>query len=121
MNKINARVFFITALIATVYITAESCVSHDFPEYTCSGETISFTDQVRPIITEKCAIPDCHNGDNGPDKNWTNFSLFQNKSAEAKRRVTHRIMPPAESTGGPLSQEQINTIACWVDQGSQDN
>jgi hypothetical protein len=65
----------------------------------------------------------CHNGDMGPDLNWTSFEQFHKRASrgEVKFRVTNRIMPPADSPGGALSQEQIDAIACWSDQGALNN
>lgn len=99
----------------------ESCVSHDFPSYTCSDPAVSYSSDIDPIIMAKCAISGCHNGDNGDNKNWTDFSLFQSKSDLVRFRVTNRIMPPPNSPAGPLNQEEINAIACWADQGAQNN
>ena len=110
-------------LFSVVIVTAiSSCVSHDFPEYVCD-ETYSFDADIRPIIETRCAISGCHNGDMGSDLNWTNFEQFHKRaeSGEVKFRVTHRIMPPSDSPGGPLSQEQIDALACWTDQGAQNN
>jgi hypothetical protein len=97
----------------------DACVSHDFPEYQCT-DNYTFSDDVRPIIETKCAISGCHNGDLGQDYNWLNFETFHRRaeSGLVKFRVTHRIMPPSSSAAGPLSQEQINAIACWSDQGA---
>ena len=120
MQKFNILSLFITLM---VLIIIDSCVSHDFPEYTCTNEAVSYALDVDPIVDTKCAITGCHNGDNGAEKNWTDFSLFQSKaeSGIVKFRVTNRIMPPADSPAGPLTQEEINTIACWADQGAQNN
>jgi len=100
----------------------ESCVYHDFPEYVCE-EQISFAEDVLPIIQTKCAVSGCHNGDMGPDLTWTDFDQFHARaeSGLVKYRVTNHIMPPSYSPAGPLSQEQINTIACWADQGALNN
>ena len=111
--------FFAAGALA---VCLDSCVSHDFPEYVCE-DTYTFQDDIKPIIAMKCAISGCHNGDMGPDLNWTDFQEFK-KRVEiglVKYRVTHHIMPPAESQNGPLSQEQINAIACWSDQGGLNN
>jgi hypothetical protein len=99
-----------------------ACVSHDFPEYHCT-DTYSFSKDVLPIIQTKCAISDCHNGDLGEDFNWLQFETFHERAESGllKFRVTRRIMPPSNSPEGPLTQEQINVIACWTDQGSLKN
>lgn len=100
----------------------ESCVSHDFPEYVCDQQ-YTFSEDVRPIIETKCAISGCHNGDLGEEVNWNIFEQFHERaeSGLVTSRVTHRIMPPSNSPAGPLSQEQINAIACWADQGAINN
>ena len=119
MRKLKS-VFF-SAAVAILLMMGESCVSHDFPSYTCVDPDVSYSADVDTIIKTKCTLPTCHNGDNGSDKNWTNFALFQSKSGEVKRRVTHRIMPPSNTPGEFLTQDEINTIACWVDQGANAN
>lgn len=88
----------------------------------CSEE-YTFAEDIRPIVETKCAISGCHNGDMGPALNWTNFEMFHQRVASGlvKYRVTHRIMPPSFSPAGPLTQEQINAIACWADQGAPNN
>lgn len=109
-------------LILVVSIVLAACVSHDIPEYQCT-QTYGFANDVKPIIETKCAISGCHNGDMGQDLNWTVFENFHKRaeSGLVKYRVTHRIMPPSNSPAGPLTQEQINTIACWTDQGALNN
>lgn len=111
---------FTVSLVVMVFL--DSCVYHDFSENICAEE-ISFAEDISPIIQTKCAIPDCHNGDMGPSLNWTNFEQFHARaqSGLVKYRVTNHIMPPSSSIAGPLTQEQINAIACWADQGAQNN
>ena len=119
MRKSFALLF---SVALPLMVCLESCVYHDFPESICD-EDVSFAAQIRPIIQSKCAISGCHNGDMGADLNWTNSDQFR-ASAESglvKFRVTNHIMPPSSSPAGPLSQEQINTIACWADQGALNN
>lgn len=102
----------------------QACVSHDFSTYTpCDeDEEVSFQLDVKPIIESKCAISGCHDGNNGIP-NWNDFATFQEeaRNGSVKNFVINRIMPKAESPAGPLSQEQINTIACWIDHGALDN
>lgn len=98
------------------------CVSHDFPQYVCT-KTYSFAKDIKPIIDMKCAVSGCHNGDMGPNLNWTNFEMFHQRAASGlvKYRVINHIMPPSWTKAGPLSQEQIDAIACWTDQGALNN
>ncbi len=119
MQKLPAALFSFVVLALAML---EGCVSHDFPEYQCT-DTYSFAEDVKPIIETKCAVSGCHNGDMGQDLNWMTFENFQKRARSGllKYRVTHRIMPPSISPAGPLSQDQINAIACWSDQGALNN
>lgn len=78
---------------------------------------VSFSTQIQPIIDTKCAISGCHNGDNGAERNWTVFSNVKANAGNIKTRTENRTMPLT----GSLSQEQIDLIACWVDEGAQNN
>lgn len=100
-----------------------SCVDHDFPSYTCPDSDVSYLEDVKPIIESKCAISGCHNGSNGQERNWLVFETLRVNALEGnvKSYVINRIMPPAGSPAGPLSQDQINTIACWIDNGAPNN
>jgi hypothetical protein len=113
------RFSIFSLLLVVVIMITESCVSHDFPPYVCNTGDVSYAADVHPIILAKCAVEGCHNGDNGADKKWTEFDLFHSKSKTARSYVIQRIMPPDGAT--PLTQEEINSIACWVDQGSLKN
>ncbi|MGM0579684.1 MAG: c-type cytochrome [Bacteroidota bacterium] len=78
---------------------------------------ISFSNDIKSIIDTNCAISGCHNGTQSP-----NFSedenIFQNAS-RIKTRTGSGAMPPA---GRPdLTDDEIQAIACWVDDGALDN
>jgi len=109
-------------------LSVQSCVDHKLPSrdgLSCSGEAVSYADDILPIINTKCAIVGdggCHNGGNGADRDWRDFSLVQSHAMEIKNRITRTpgtagYMPKI----GSLSDEQIRLISCWVDQGAQNN
>ncbi len=81
-----------------------------------SSET-SLTDHVQPIIMVNCAVSGCHNGSVSP--NLESKEAIINNSSRIKSRTGSGTMPPAGRTD--LSDEQINLIACWVDEGSLNN
>ncbi len=118
MSKIK---FHIVAVLL-LFVLDQSCVSHDFPTVTCPPNPVSYAADIHPIITTKCAINDCHGSDpNIP--NWADFPTFQDgaRFGNVRNYVLNRIMPPSSSTEGPLTQEQVSLIVCWVDQGAEDN
>ncbi len=88
-------------------------------------EAITYTEHVAPIVHEHCAT--CHRpGEIAP------FSLMDYKTARAwgksiKKAVHARTMPPwhadSEKTefanDRSLSQDEIDTLIAWVDQGAK--
>jgi hypothetical protein len=112
---------FLVCLVGALGI--ESCVSHNYEPpviVDCTdSHTISFSTEVQPILQSNCAIPHCHNGDNGADINWTDPVKFKAHSDEARRRVllpkSHSDHMPRE---GEISYEQISRIVCWAEQGA---
>ena len=76
---------------------------------------VSFANSISPIIEAKCAISGCHNGTQFPD-----FRVFKNihdNAANVKTLTGNGTMPQ----NGSLTQEEINLIACWVDDGAPQN
>lgn len=78
---------------------------------------ISFSNDIKPIISANCAVSGCHNGTQSP--NFTiDENIFQNAS-RIKTRTGSGAMPPA---GRPdLTNDEIQAIACWVDDGALNN
>jgi uncharacterized membrane protein len=121
--------FFAVILVVFAAMTAlHGCVNHDLAtkQYTCSSSAqVSFSNSIQPIVESKCAIVGdggCHNGGNGADLDWREFSNFQSHAQAVKDRITR----PANESGhmpkiGSLTDEQITLIVCWVDQGAQNN
>jgi hypothetical protein len=107
-------------------IAIQGCENNGLPEpppvIEGCPDPISFENDVRPIINTSCALPGCHNGDNGADKNWTVFSNFQSKRANVKDRITRPPGTPGHMPAvGALTPNEIQTIVCWVDQGGLPN
>jgi hypothetical protein len=118
MHRFN----YYTAVFCAVFVfaAAGSCADNDLADYCLD---YSYASSVNPIIMTKCAIEGCHNGDLGSSFKWTDFSLFQQKaqSGIVKTKVVSRAMPPPESPKGPLTDDEIMVISCWVDWGAKNN
>lgn len=76
---------------------------------------ISFATSISPIIQKSCVITECHNGSQFPD--FRQFKNIHDNAAKIKELTGDRTMPQE----GTLTQEQINMIACWVNDGAPDN
>src|SRR4051812_2403430 len=83
----------------------------------------TFNKDVAPILFEKCAT--CHRPGAGGPMSLTSFREVRPWARSIKARVTRHEMPPwsADSRFGhfsndiSLTQQQIDTIAAWVDRG----
>ncbi len=85
-----------------------------------SNTGISFQDDIKPILETNCIKSGCHNGDNGADRNWSVFANVKAKAAGIKTRTGNKSMPEDIAPTG-LPQNQIDLIACWVDDGALNN
>lgn len=86
----------------------------------CS-EQISYASDVVPIINTACALSGCHvagfaSGD------FTTFDAVQSRASRVVARITSGSMPPSNTPGpSSLTDSQIETIECWVEQGAMNN
>jgi hypothetical protein len=72
----------------------------------------SWESDIKPIVTKSCALSGCHDGGARSD-----LRIFQNAkqlAGQVKSKTQDRSMP----RNGTLSQDEIDLIACWVDDGA---
>ena len=78
--------------------------------------TTSYITDIEPIISMNCAISGCHNGSTSlPD--FRSLATVQANSGNIKSFTQTGFMP----RNGSLSQNEIDLIACWVDDGALNN
>jgi len=80
---------------------------------------VGFLGTIEPIIETNCAISNCHDGNTAGLPDWSVLENVQNNKGDIKTRTGNGSMPPASQD--PLTPEQIEAIACWVDDGALDN
>jgi hypothetical protein len=78
----------------------------------------SYANDIKPIITATCALPLCHDAATGA-RNWTTYDNVKANASNIKTRTGNKSMPTG--SGPKPTQEQINLIACWVDDGAINN
>jgi hypothetical protein len=78
---------------------------------------VKFSTQVKSIIDTKCAISGCHVSGTA-NSNFTVFANVQANAVEIKQRTQNGTMPKG---GDKLPQAELDLIACWVDDGAQNN
>lgn len=77
----------------------------------------SLEESVMPILETNCAISGCHDG-NGSLIDWSDKENVINNAENIKTRTGNGSMPPG---GRSITDDEIQTIACWVDDGAKDN
>jgi hypothetical protein len=76
---------------------------------------VSWTSDIKPIVENSCALSGCHNGSSRADlRNFENAKFY---AKSIKSKTQDRSMPRE----GTLTQQQIDIIACWVDDGAPQN
>lgn len=80
---------------------------------------ISYSGTIFPIFQASCNFSGCHGvGSSGRD--WTKFEDVKAKASDIKSRTSNRSMPIGNN-GPALTDQQIQQIACWVDDGAINN
>ena len=90
-----------------------------YGEKKCPPVGTSFSEKIQPIISMNCAVSGCHvNGQQRPA--LETYDQIAANANRIKSRTANGTMPPSIS-GLSLSQEEIDAISCWVDDGALDN
>jgi hypothetical protein len=85
----------------------------------CTPGGTSFDQTIKPIVESNCAISGCHvTGQQLPT--LESYAQIADNAGQIKTRTSNGTMPPA-SSGLSLTQQEIDAIACWVDEGAPDN
>jgi len=74
----------------------------------------SFSGTISSIISTNCGISGCHNGSRDP--NLSSYAGISSNGGAIVAAISSN-MPPGKS----LSQDQINLIKCWVNDGAPNN
>lgn len=77
---------------------------------------VSYANEIKRIINTNCAKSGCHDAGAG-SRDWTDFEKLKAHAQNVKTRTGNRTMPPDK----PLSDEDIQRISCWVDDGALEN
>lgn len=81
---------------------------------------ISFSASVKPIIDTNCAVTGCHVPGDQQIPNFQVTDNIFNNAISIGANTSAGIMPPPGS-GYSLTEEEIQILACWADDGGPDN
>ncbi len=117
MEKISITLFFIFFLV--------SCSKDKLapPDFSCDPQP-TYNSDVDNIINSSCAYAGCHDGSSAPGNfgSYATLSGFLSPTLFERRALVLRDMPPQEATGPTsLTEEQIQILSCWVEDGYPEN
>ena len=107
-------------LLFLALLILSSCVYHSLDEeeepveFVCEP-TVSWQNDILPIMTTSCALVTCHDGVSRLD--WRNYDQVKLYADQIKNETQEKSMP----IDGPLAQHEIDLIGCWVDNGAPAN
>jgi uncharacterized membrane protein len=80
-----------------------------------------FAADIRPIINNKCALPDCHHT-GSPLGDFTTYAGIKERADNGRLRMNVfelQIMPPANAVS--LTDHEKEQLKCWLDNGAQED
>jgi hypothetical protein len=81
---------------------------------------ISFSTSVKPIIDTNCAVTGCHVQGEQQIPNFQVSADILNNASSIRTNTSAKIMPPSGS-GYSLTDEEIQILACWANDGGLNN
>ncbi len=74
--------------------------------------------EIKAIIDASCAVTGCHISGGAAPISFTSLANIQSSASLIKTKTASGEMPKG---GAKLSQEKLDAIACWVDDGAPNN
>lgn len=113
MEKRAATLMVYLLLLAGCEYENEEALFGDAEKCTSS---VLFEGDIRAILQTNCTLAGCHAAGGTPPE-LTTFERAHASAADILHLTQSRQMPPP-SSGISLSEEEIDMIACWVEQGA---
>jgi hypothetical protein len=119
------RSFSILTLVVALSLSFIACEKDEeeaFASFDCSGENPTYTSSVKSLLDNRCATSGCHSSSTkagGID--LSNYMAAETESERARflgavnQLSSYEPMPRG---GAKLSDDNIKTLTCWVDNGS---
>jgi len=112
--KVSLKFQCVICIFFFVVSCENNALEEEIPEgFVCTTD-VSYTNDIDPLLAQKCAP--CHIGGGQFPDLTTYESVSQN--ADLIKTVTQNGTMPKN---GFLTQDQIDLIACWVDNGALNN
>jgi hypothetical protein len=114
-NYEKMKKILFSAFLLTVFFACKE-------ENKCA-DSVTYTNDIKPIINATCAISGCHDGAVGSSSpgDYRTFADIKRVTDNGKfknRVLDLKDMPPSYTTGPKkLTDAQLDLIQCWADKG----
>lgn len=118
------RIFFVFALCLSLTF---ACGGDDEDggetPMDCSTRNVSYSNDIVPILGQACAIPNCHvNGFINGDYEMYADLKAQSDNGSLRNQVESGAMPPSNTAGqAELTDNEVETFLCWIEDGAPEN
>jgi len=124
----NRKGIFITAVglitltvlsLSGCYYDKEETLYHKSGTVDCTTIKATFSNDVAPIISSKCATSGCHDAASAAGgTTLTNYAQISGKADRINQRcIVDKTMPP----GSPLTPTEVGILQCWISSGAPNN
>ncbi len=114
--KIKSIISF-SIIIATVILFI-TCKKKEFKNLDCSTIDSKYSTSIAGIISASCTTSGCHNGSSSFDlRTYNQVKTYIDNGKFNDEVINKKSMPKGKS----LSQDELNKIKCWLDQGGPNN
>jgi hypothetical protein len=101
-----------------VSITFVTCKKNEFKNLDCSKIDSKYSTSISVIFSTNCTTSGCHNGSSIFDlRTYNQIKPYIDNRDIYEEVIEKKSMPKGKS----LSQDELNKIKCWLDQGGPNN
>lgn len=114
--------FIAYCLLVSLYLFSTSCGKESVDTVDCMGQTPTYSVDTKPILDASCAQTNCH--DSVTKENGYDFSTYATARPISQQEnflgaIQHKQgFTPMPDSGPKLSQDKIDLLTCWVQNGS---
>lgn len=121
-NQLVTMTIKILLFFASISILVWSSCAYDngedlYPNRTCETDSLTYDNQIGPLINNSCATTGCHAAGGLPPRLTNYAEVLNNLGRIEQRAVIDKTMPPS----GPLGTCQLSQLSEWINQGAPEN
>ena len=120
MNQIRT---WLSAIGAMGLFMLSSCTWDNSDPTICTNFSLTYVEDIQPIMARSCAVPDCHvSGFAAGD--FESFEGVIEKVDDGGIRqwvVLDPQMPPPNSGVAQLTETEVQIFECWIQNGARRN